>query len=512
MTKFKAFHSASLIGIEVTPIHIEVTFIPGPFLISIIGLQGTGTVGACRKRILSALYRHNFALPDGHYTINVAPADVKKRGAIFDLPILLSLLATTGRLTQDTIDLLEESVILGEISLDGEIKHVNGALPIALNIKDMNKKRIVVPLDNVSECRLLKSVEVIGLAHFMQVFDPRNLVPTVSDIAVKVPTHYDLDMSQVYGQEQAKRALQVAAAGMHHILFYGPPGSGKTMLAKRLPTIMSEMTEKERIEASTIYSVAGLLPTNTIIQKRPFRDPHHSISTVGLIGGGNPTPFPGEISLAHGGILFLDEFLEFTSRALEMMRQVLQEKKVNIKRADYFTSFPSDFILVAALNPCPCGYFGTTVGSCKCSFLQIKHYLSKMSGPLLDRIDMQIGLQPVKYDDISSTTNKGESSASIYDKVQAAVKIQHARNPRNTYNGSLEGHEIDKIAQLSPESEKFLKKVFDKLNISMRSYHKILKLSRTIADLDDSVSIELSHIKEALMYRSFDKITQKFEV
>lgn len=500
---FTILKTVSLIGVDAIPIDVEAIVGPGPFNITVLGMS-TRTGPALKKKIMSYLKLGEISIPDFSVVINLSPSDVDKIGSSFDLPILLAVLASLGCLKKESIDAIKELIIIGELSLYGDIKRVVGCLPIALASQKMKCKGLLVPRENLHECAIISDkVCIVGVGHINDIIERRFSSPKPYN---SKSISYSFDMNQVYGQHQAKRVLEIAAAGSHHILLFGPPGSGKTMLAQRIPSIMPGMSFKEKVESTTMYSVSDLLPEGSIVHQRPFRNPHHSITYAGLIGGGMH-PTPGEVSLAHNGVLFLDEFTEFGTRSLEMLRQILEENEVRIKRAHYSSKFPAKFTLVAAFNPCPCGYFWSLDKKCRCSFAHIKNYLSKLSGPLLDRIDLQIGLSPVHFNTIST---QSENSESILRRIETCQKIQKERNKDGRLNGDLNGYDSDKIFIISKEARSYVREHFESMNISMRAYHKIIKVAQTIADLAGSNHVELCHIQEVLMYRSFDKLLEKF--
>ena len=512
--------SASVFGIDALVVDIEVNLQPvkgetdtNPPVI-VVGLPDTA-VRESRERIRAAITNSSFFFPFHKTTINLAPADVRKEGASFDLPIALGILGANGDL--GNFNELEDTLSIGELSLDGRIRPVRGALSIALRARENNIKNLLLPEENATEAAVVQEVNVYPVRDLRQaVLTSQGLLSgngtpapplklETSDIKPK-ENQYRVDFTEVRGQQTAKRALEIAAAGSHNLMMIGPPGSGKTMLAKRLPTILPPLEFEEALEITKIHSVAGLTGKSGLITERPFKSPHHTVSQAGLIGGGS-IPKPGEVSLAHLGVLFLDELPEFDRSVLEVLRQPMEDKQVTISRAATSLTFPSNFTLVASMNPCPCGYFGSS-RECKCSPIQIQRYVGKISGPLMDRIDIHIDVPAVNFKELRGRgVPAGESSAEILERVIKARDIQLKRFSGDGVfsNSAMSPSQIRKFCALDAESESLLERAMLRQGLSARAHDRILKVSRTIADLNGSENIEAVHISEAINYRSLDR-------
>ncbi|MGB9857862.1 MAG: YifB family Mg chelatase-like AAA ATPase [Dictyoglomaceae bacterium] len=495
--------SGVLVGLSCYKVEVEVDLSSGVPSFNIVGLAEQA-IQEAKERVRSAIKNSNIEFPLKRITVNLAPADLRKDSSLLDLPIAIGILSAQFNLNIDFDDI----AFLGELALDGRIRKGKGLLPLVWGLKNKGFKKIIIPKENKMECGLVKDIEIYPVENLTQVLNFLSGEIEISPLEFKIPEYkpyFDEDFSIIKGQEVAKRVLEISAGGGHNVLLVGPPGTGKTLLARSLPSILPPLTYEEAFEVTQIYSIAGLLKDEYLIQKRPFRNPHHTISYAGLLGGGS-TPQVGEVSLAHRGVLFLDELPEFRRDVLEALRQPLEEGRVIISRSKYTVSYPAQFILISAMNPCKCGYFGDKEKECTCSPYEVRNYWSKISGPLLDRFDLRIYVGRVEKEKIFQET-KGKSSEEIRKRVERARKIQEERFKRDKIftNSQMTPKLIKKYCPLSPEVRNFLENLVDKMKLSLRGLDRIIKVSRTIADLEESENIKVEHIAEAVSYRGLEE-------
>ncbi len=500
--------SLGINGIDGYVVTVETDLSNGLPAFDIVGLPDA-SVKESKERVKAAVKNSNYQIPVKRITVNLAPADRKKEGAMYDLPIAVAILTASEQIAANAT---ENCAFLGELSLDGELRGLNGILPMVIAARDNGIKTVFVPLENANEAAVVNDIKIIGANNITEIVNHLNGENLLTPITINIDEifshncEYPVDFADVKGQKSVKRAIEVAVAGGHNILLIGSPGSGKSMLAQRIPTILPALTFEEALETTKVHSIAGVLEAGTsLVTTRPFRSPHHTVSPIGLIGGGT-NPKPGEISIAHNGVLFLDELPEFQRLAIEVLRQPLEDGVVSITRANSSCTYPSNILLAASMNPCKCGYFGDPKRECTCTPPQIQKYMSKISGPMLDRIDIHVEVPSVSYTDLSADTAE-ESSSEIKKRVEKARKIQHDRYVGDGIytNSQLSSSMIRKYCRISPEIKEVLRSAFDNLGLSARAHDRILKVARTIADLEGSNDITVNHIAEAIQYRSLDR-------
>ena len=502
-------HSSTLLGIDAHPVEVEVDISSAITRFDLVGLPDAAVMES-RERVRAAIHNSGYSFPLRKIVVNLAPGDVRKAGAMYDLPIALGILGATGQVEVRDLDSLH---VVGELALDGSVRSVPGVLPTAIRAANDGRSGLVCPHANRNEASLVSNLNIYPVSHLREIIDHLGGYASIKPFKnggapERIDVEARVDFAEVRGQEAAKRACEIAAAGHHNLLMMGPPGSGKSMISKRLSTILPALTFEEALEITKIHSIMGLVGENRgLVKQRPFRSPHHTISAAGLVGGGS-TPSPGEVSLAHLGVLFLDELPEFKRDVLEVMRQPLEDRKVTISRASGALTFPSNFMLVCAMNPCPCGYYGDTLKECTCSQPRIHQYRQRISGPLLDRIDLHINVPRVPFDKLRVPT-EGESSSAIRARVDSARKHQAARfHGRGIWaNAQMSERDIREFCSIPDDAQALLKRAVDSLGLSARAYNRVLKIGRTIADLDDLDTIATAHVAEAIQYRMLDRST-----